>query len=227
MIVIIAGMPRSGSTFSFNVVRELLLARGTAAWLSDNTLPPPEEMSRTDHFILKSHNPDPHVLGLIETGEAKAICTFRKPEDAVASWATAFGFSVAESVGMVRSWLEWHAPRRRCTHNIDYEQIEGDPMLAIESIAGYLLGKVDAEEAHRLLGVYNKNSVFDRVTEMERSGTVDIGFSYYDPKSFFHRRHVRSLETATASETMSAEELLQVRQAFESFTDPSGLYVPA
>ena len=29
MIVLIAGMPRSGSTFSFNVVREILLARGS------------------------------------------------------------------------------------------------------------------------------------------------------------------------------------------------------
>jgi len=29
MIVLVAGMPRSGSTFSFNVARELLLARGS------------------------------------------------------------------------------------------------------------------------------------------------------------------------------------------------------
>jgi hypothetical protein len=226
MIVVIAGMPRSGSTFSFNIARELLLSRGTTAWGSANSLPPAQALARTEHFILKSHNPDAQVLEMMRNGHARAVCTYRKPEDAVASWSAAFGFSVPDSISTIRSWLEWHGAQRHA-HDIDYEQIETDPLSAIVGIGGHLLGEVSVDEAGALLHTYKKSATFERVTRMEKNDeTVDLGFSYYDPQSFYHRRHVRSLDALTAEETLSESDLSQVRQALAAFVGAAGRYIP-
>jgi hypothetical protein len=227
MIVIIAGMPRSGSTFSFNIARELLQSRGSTAWASANSLPPADVIARTEHFILKSHHPDAQILEMMRRGEARAVCTYRKPEDAVASWSAAFGFSVPDSIATIRAWLDWHSAQHHA-HDIDYDQIETDPLAAIVGIGGHLLGGVRVDEAGALLQTYKKSATFERVARMEKNDeTVDLGFSYYDPQSFYHRQHVRSLNALRAEETLSASELSQVRQALAAYVDAAGLYVPA
>ncbi|HEX6705406.1 MAG TPA: hypothetical protein VF169_11650 [Albitalea sp.] len=227
MIVIIAGMPRSGSTFSFNIARELLQARGTTAWASDNSLPPQAERPRVDHFILKSHQPDPQVCNLISSGQAKAICTYRKPEDAVASWAGTFGFSVSDSIASILGWLRWHAGQTG-TSDIDYRTIESDPLAVIIAIQACLLGSVEEQEARRLLERHNKRATYAKVVHMEKGvRMVDIGFSYYDPESFLHRGHVRSEQPLVAEDTLSAGEFAQVREALAPFVGTDGLYRPA
>ena len=214
MIVIIAGMPRSGSTFSFNIARELLQARGTVAWDTANSLPPASRLAATDHFILKSHHPDPEVLARMAAGEVKALCTYRRPADAIASWAGTFGFSLEDSVGAVRSWIDWHRGQRGRTHDIDYETLERDPLGAILGMQRFLLGSPDAAEAGRLSEAYDKRATFDKVSRMEMDEkTVDLGFSFYDRQTFFHRRHVRSLEPLTAEDTLTPSQLAAVRDA--------------
>lgn len=226
MIVIVGGMPRSGSTFSFNIVRELLLARGTVAWASDNVLPQPQVLEATEHFILKSHHPDPELLELMGSGAAKCICTYRRPEDAVASWSDTFGFSLVDSIATVRAWIQWHRVQHGSL-DIDFRAIESDALGCTLDIQRYLLGAEEAIEARRLAQAYDKAAVFERVNHMEKtSRTVDLGFSYYDPESFFHRRHVRSLDEAKAVHSLTVDELEAVRESFREFVDDEGFYRP-
>jgi len=80
MIVFVAGMPRSGSTFSFNVAREILSLRGTVYHEYSHTLT--EVVARSagaDHILWKDHSTDEASMRLIELGAASVICTFRKP----------------------------------------------------------------------------------------------------------------------------------------------------
>ena len=99
MIVFIAGMPRSGSTFSFNIVRRLLEARGSVYQEpTDDILGALERAGDATHLLLKAHQADDVTLALIKIGAVKAVCTVRKPEDAIASWMTTFGFTLAESL---------------------------------------------------------------------------------------------------------------------------------
>lgn len=226
MIVVVGGMPRSGSTFSFNIVREILLLRGSVACLSGLALPDAETLQKTDHFILKTHNPSEHVLDLIRSGEVKAVCTYRKPEDATASWSDTFGFSLAESIDAIRSWILWHKSQQ-ATHDIDYQSIEGYPLQVISHIQSYLLGIEDEAAAVRLSRMYERDLTYKQYIDFEKGDqTIDLGFSYYDPESFFHRRHVRSPERLTAQDTLNESDLELVREMFKPFVDAAGNYTP-
>ncbi len=43
----------------------------------------------------------------------------------------------------------------------------------------------------------------------------DIGFSWYDETTFFHRRHVASLDSRPAEQRLSGEQLMRIRLALE------------
>src|SRR5436190_23198311 len=99
MIVFIAGMPRSGSTFTLNVAREILSLSGTTHQEFSHNLPEIIANSEaTDHIVWKGHTADHASIRLIELGAAKVICTFRNPEDAIASSMTIFGLTLDDVI---------------------------------------------------------------------------------------------------------------------------------
>ena len=86
MVVVIAGMPKSGSTWSFNVARVALSSKGsTLRLMAADSLPEDSGMfigHHARHLILKSHFPDAHVLNLLKTVAAKGIATLRDSAEA-------------------------------------------------------------------------------------------------------------------------------------------------
>jgi hypothetical protein len=59
VIILIAGMPRSGSTFSFNVVREVLSARGSIYQEAcEDVVGVVGRSGGADHVLVKTHNLD-------------------------------------------------------------------------------------------------------------------------------------------------------------------------
>jgi len=107
MIVIIAGMPRSGSTYTFNVVRELLLLDGDreTSWVTTNDFSGSMRDSSGKHLIIKSHHPDEIMRKLISLNAAYFICSIRKPEDAVVSWMRTFNATLDESIDVLKDWF--------------------------------------------------------------------------------------------------------------------------
>jgi hypothetical protein len=84
--VLIAGMPRSGSTFSFNVVREALQARGTIyREPTDDILGAVDRSEGAQHALAKAHAFDAPSLKLERTGAIRIITTIRRIEDAIPS----------------------------------------------------------------------------------------------------------------------------------------------
>jgi hypothetical protein len=106
MIAFIAGMPRSGSTFAFNVARDVLRARGHlfakklperlggASTCGERRSRPPEGPRNGRQRSL------PGPLRAM-----RLICTVRRPEDAVASWMKLLGVSEEQSIDVMRRWL--------------------------------------------------------------------------------------------------------------------------
>ncbi|HEX6409545.1 MAG TPA: hypothetical protein VFZ88_03030, partial [Sphingomicrobium sp.] len=106
MIVFIAGMPRSGSTFSFNIARRLLEDRGSVYQEpTGDLLGAFERLGGAAHLLLKGHSADKVTLQLAQLGAMKVVCTVRKPADAIASWMTTFGFTLEQSLGHMEDWL--------------------------------------------------------------------------------------------------------------------------
>jgi hypothetical protein len=215
-------MPRSGSTFSFNVARELLFRSGSAVTAFANSfdgLP----IESSSHVILKSHAPDKNVIDEIKAGTLACICTIRKPEDAVASLIGAFGFSLEHSISDLNAWLSWYSSVLKHVLTIEYEAMDELPHNVISRIDEFLTGETSDERSSALAEKYSKSALkakFDRLEESSK--TIDLGFTYYDNETFFHRRHVSSIVSQSASSTLSASEIWRIRTELSAFVDKEG-----
>jgi hypothetical protein len=178
---LIVGMPRSGSTFSFNVAREILSALGAVYQEAcDDVVGVVGRSGGADHVLVKSHNLDEPSLALARAGAMRIIMTVRRVEDAMASWFDAFD-AVPEPI------LQ-HLKTKALI--IPYEQIDRRPWLAVWRIARAICPIVYPSEVLAITHRLSKATV-KRQTDtlpIDAPGVVDIGFPYYDSRTFFHRR---------------------------------------
>ena len=179
------------------------------------------------HLIIKSHGPDSVLTALINKGATPCICTYRKPEDAIVSWMNTFGVALDDATrDLFRAWMIWHRALVFPVLNIDYEHIERRPLQAIHQIQKYLLGKIDAKEALRLRAKYDKARLKKQYEQLpESSNTQNIGFSYYDKETFFHRRHISSLDEIAAVNALAPGQVAHIRQEFGDLVDKNGNYI--
>jgi len=214
MIVFIGGMQRSGSTFCFNIAREMLSRNGPV--YSEPTYDVVQAQSNAGnahHILLKAHRDSDHLRRLILAGAARAICSIRSPEDAIASWIDTFGFELEGAVQEFELWFGMYRAIQRSCLTIDYEIIEQRPAAAAGMICRYLgFGEGMAEQLARK---YSKASVMAMVQDIRRGspGIRDIGFSCYDEVTFFHRGHIASLDRRNAAQTLSRDDLHRIRNA--------------
>jgi len=224
MIVIIGGMHRSGSTFTFNIAREILANQGGVSIATADSL---ERGLASDdsvrNLIIKTHNPEPLITSLIKKEAFYCICTIRKPEDAVASWMRTFEHDFETSIAIIKSWLEWYRLVFNHVLQIDYETIDLYPLFAILRIQKYLVGRINLIDAIKLRRKYDKKRLkrhYDALKEAE--GTINMGFSYYDSETFLHRRHISSIKSRPAQADLTYEQILFIREHLNGFVDQEG-----
>jgi gamma-glutamylcysteine synthetase len=227
MIVLIAGMPRSGSTFSFNVAREILSARGSVYQEAcDDVVGVVGRSDGADHVLVKTHNLDEPSLALARVGAMCIIVTVRRVEDAMASWFDAFG-SVPEPTALdfMHHWICLFQHLRTKALIIPYNQIDRRPWLAVWRIARAICPIVYPSEVLAITRQLSKATV-KRQTDtlpIEAPGVVDIGFSHYDARTLLHRRHVSDLKSRPAEQRLSPERLETVRAALGAAIMAAGL----
>lgn len=215
MIVILAGMPRSGSTFAFNIVREALRTRGTVYHESSNDLLGAIDRSNgADHVLLKTHELDGPSTELAKAGGARIIITVRRVEDALASWLTAFGETgEAAAIDLMRNWLGMYCNLRAHALIVKYDEIDRLPWLAAWRMARTACPGIGPVSVLRIARGYRKSIVKQRTDSMTPGPDFeDIGFSFYDKETFFHRRHVSALKSRSAEQGISPERLAEWRE---------------
>lgn len=220
MIVFVGGMQRSGSTFSFNIVRELLQARGDVYQEPSTDLAAVvERAGRSSHIVVKGHSLDPFSISLVRHGAMKTVCTVRKPEIAITSWMHTFGFSLTESIDQMAAWLEMYRQIHPFVLTIDYDEIDQNPNSAAWQIAQYVAPDASRDEAIIIADRYQKKTVQRRFESLERDGaaTEDVKFSYYDKETFFHRRHVSS-----DNQKLPEEDIALIRARLSKFLGDDG-----
>jgi hypothetical protein len=228
MIVVIAGMPRSGSTFTLNIARETLIPSGEVASIYSESLAPALSHRKGEaHLIIKAHGTDATLGNLIKTRAAVCICSFRKPEEAVASLMRVFGYSFEKALAAIGHWLKWHAAYAQFAINIDYNEIVRRPLQSIFKIQRCIGGAVSIDETLRLRQQYDREQVAARTNVMvESENTTNFGFSYSDNTTHFHRRHVSPPDQRSAKDTLNAQQIILVRTQLDSFLDENGEYWP-
>ena len=154
VIVLLAGMQRSGSTFAFNVARDVLRARGRVYQEAPAEADVVGALARAgdaEHVLVKAHEADPLTISMVWHGAVRVVCTMRRIEDAAASWMEAFGWSEAETVEYLRAWLTLYARLRGAALLVPYAQLDRRPWLAAWRIAHFLCPDATPAEgaAHR------------------------------------------------------------------------------
>lgn len=229
MIVIIAGMPRSGSTLTYNIAREFLITRHIVDPVLSNSLPinfDPNAIAKKA-ILLKSHSPDQNITDLVISGRALCICSIRKPEDAIASWMSAFCFSFEESIHHFENWMVWHSSVAKFILNIDFSDIESNLFDTVEKIGFYLKCDVSIDEVRLISEKYRKEVMYDKyrkITNTESKNIVDCGFSFYERDTLFHRRHVTSLIPRHGSELLSKSQIEAINSRLGKYLDRGGNY---
>jgi len=209
--VFVAGMQRSGSTFVFNVVRELLSSSGRVyAEPSVSVLEVLMRSAGADHIILKSHIADNLLISLTRHGAIKTVCTYRSVEESVTSLMDVFGYSLDNSIVRIRSWFQMYRHIRRFSLNIPYEALRGDPASVANRVGAYL---GFAGDATALAQKYSRERVFAASQQLSESSddVINMGSSIYHKVTYFHRRHVPSLRDRIASNDLSVEDLNRVK----------------
>ena len=211
MIVIIAGMWRSGSTFAFNVARDVLRKRGTVFQESSVNLNDAVELSGgADHILLKAHSFD---LADLSQREVRVICTIRRVEDAFASWIEAFRWEEDQTMALMHDWMLFYQAIQKTALTVHYRQVDRLSWLAALRIGRYVAPDVTPWEAFAIARRHGKAKVKRRADAMRLGdpNTVDLGFTYCDNQTLFHRRHVSTLRSRPAEQRLEAETLQRVR----------------
>jgi hypothetical protein len=227
VVVLIAGMPRSGSTFSFNVARAVLIARGSVYQeANDDAVGVACRAAGKDHVIIKSHNPDEQSIALASAGAMRIIMTVRRVEDAMASWLRTFS-AVPEDAGLqiMRGWLLAFAKLKSKALVVPFEQIDTRPFFAAWRIATAICPIISPFEVLRISRSLNKAAVKARYDALAKDdpGVLDLGFSYCDGDTFFHRRHVSDLHSSLAEHLLPPDRLQAIRSSLGSAIAAAGL----
>lgn len=225
MIVFSAGMPRSGSTFGHNIVREVLSRRGRVYQKPDTSIANVLALAGdADHVLMKAHAADEETINRVRERSIKAICTIRKPEDAVASWLDAFDHDIDEIIAVFREWFALYDRIRDFALTVSYEEIDLHPLQAARSIARYVCPDAAEEEISEAVASHSKLTVFQRTATLARDapGVRVVAFSHIEASTLYHRRHVASLISRPARERMGDEAIQAVRRAFAAYTDADG-----
>lgn len=199
MLVICDGMPRSASTWSYNVVKELLhgsfpdacvhgaFADETAQFLAQA---PPD----ASHLVMKSHSQDAVARALSKARAADVVYTHRDPADAVASAMWMFEMDFDGAVAAIESSIELLREHNRSGDAliVSYDEIVGSPRVAVERVASYLGLDAPPGLVDRVVAANSLQRVRERLDGIAASEQlVRHGGNAYDPETLLHPRHVR------------------------------------
>ena len=216
MLVFVAGMQRSGSTFSFNIARDILSARGGVYQEAcGDALAVLSRAGNAKHVLLKAHFADPTTIALARYGAVRTIITVRRIQDAAASWIETFGFSEAQTIEQLGAWLTLYAQLRDQALIVPYRELDRRPWRTAWRIGRFLAADVTALEALKIARRHRKAAVKRRsdALDLDQQSVQDIGFSYYDHATFFHRRHVSTLRSRPAEVRLPLDQLARIQKA--------------
>lgn len=194
-------MPRSGSTFSFNIAREILSQRIPTTCKVTEDIYDAITGSNTRCLIIKNHNLNEFGINLLKIDAMKGICTIRDPYEAIESTMDIFGFDIDQSIHSFQLWVDSFNQFHEMSLIISFKNIEQSPTRTVWRISKYLGFTPSPLELYKLVKKYNKKSIMKISHEIDPRDkhVTDVGFSYYNNENLFHRRHVRKEKNKSLS----------------------------
>jgi hypothetical protein len=212
-------MPRSASTWSYNVALALLrqAKMGEVVGGYDENLERflsaiPESAA---HAVVKCHSLDEAGIKIANSHHAKVIYTWRNLADAIASLMEMFHMGFGDAIAAMSASLDlYHYHRRNGGLILGYREIVAEPELSIREIAAYLQIDILAEQVEALAESTSMDSMRAKADEI---GSPDYGQKLirrdgasYDPVTLLHANHIRNGGIGYGRKLLTRDQLGQI-----------------
>jgi len=199
-LVLAAGMPRSGSTLLYNIVRLCLVQlhgeKLLAGWISDIRRSPVRPVC-----LVKTHQ-----IGLLYLRASRIFYSYRDVRDALVSSQRKFG--LVPAIELCRTWIKEDATARKHASAVfRYEEFTVNQSAAIERVASVLGIDVDV------------SAVLESIpgTSTDRSATTG-----YDKQTLQHGGHATETGTGAWRTELDRRLLDSINDNFGWWIDQNG-----
>jgi hypothetical protein len=231
LIVLCTGMPRSASTWAFNVCMRLISHSHPDARVytgfNDNLTAVMQCLdSECDHMVLKCHRLDRLGRHLVMLGRARTVYTHRDPEDAIASYMVFCESSFDDALAAILDSVALYSFHRQCGNCalISYETIVREPFDAVVRIQTYL-GLETPPDVVRTIATETSIEAMrhaaDRVGD-DSDSVVCLGNLKYDRHTLLHRNHIRHGGIGYGRTLLTDEQRGKVESVFGAALDSQG-----
>ena len=222
--IFINGMPRSGSTWCYNIARELCTRNGVGNIIGyagegsdlDRVLQSPPGDAATPRLI-KFHSPTKLALEMLESGRARAVYSQRDPRDVVVSLmdfnSASFDHIYAGLPGLLQQHAMWKQTAN--VQGLEYREIMEQPASCIrqvaewlglecsEALAGEIADACSAESTRKQI-----EKVDQAVNNQEAAEIQKVSDSrYYDTGTLLHANHIRSGKIGRYRDRLNAKQV--------------------
>ncbi|MDH5766321.1 MAG: FkbM family methyltransferase [Gammaproteobacteria bacterium] len=217
--IFIIGMARSGSTWVYNVVKELLNSKkigvvfgfvGEDAELDYFISSQGIQKSAHKPGLIKFHLLSTKAKELIKCGRAKAIYSKRDIRDVVVSRMDFENITFEEiiSSGKLEAILSNHEQINKLSGilSIEYEDIMSIPFKVMDLIQEYLDIKIDRIEAEKIIQDYSIEST-KRIANSIANKQNILNKLHYDSETLIHAGHIASGKPGRYLDKLSDEQL--------------------
>jgi hypothetical protein len=215
------GIPGAGTTWLFNVMREILLRDFDAAMITaiySDSRPEPDPVKV---ILAKSHIPDSSIADAVRAGAVPAVLAVRDPRDCVVSCMERFGYGFETAVESVRdsaAAIERLMQRTGQGPRIYEADLfsPGTVTLAARALGAQLAPDAARELLDRWAPEAVSQFVVERAAKREMIANSGTEGDYYDAETHWHLNHAgRTGESGRWTSALSAEQQALVTTLFE------------
>ncbi|NET62207.1 MAG: sulfotransferase domain-containing protein [Symploca sp. SIO2E6] len=212
-------MPRSASTWSFNVCRLILKATSkpyTSGYVGEGQAVDDyiqATSSSNKDILLKTHTPGNFALRMIQSQRAKNIYTYRDPRDVLCSRLSfeqiTYDLALTGTFGNL-TMLDWYQ-QNGDTLFIGFDQITSNPITEIRKIANYLevdLNESTYENICEETSLENNLKIAKSIKKITSEQVFQAGSHTIDRTTLLHTNHIAQAKTGRWQEELSPEQQL-------------------
>jgi Sulfotransferase domain len=236
MLLFCDGMPRSASTWIYNVAFALLKdafpgadIRRTQNENSEAALSSVGDGA--DWVLVKCHKVDENARDILRGGNARAIYSYRDIFDALASFLVMFRFPFDHGLLVMNQSLdtyEFHCE----TGNflcVDYESVIERPQATIRAMAQFLGLNLPDSSIARIEEQHSFQVIKELSTNLKRVGEerlVRSSISCYDQETQWHVRHIRNGGIGYGRRYLLPQQIEQIEDLIRKRQGPSKDILP-
>jgi glycosyltransferase involved in cell wall biosynthesis len=219
------GLHGSGSTWMFNLVREVAASRGIefVSLHRDSEANLPRDLFGRKLIIGKTHNPFPSYQTFIAESGEPAVITVRDPRDAVASHMKRFSVGFEEALKTVARSAETlvSMSKLRALSVFRYEDGFVGKNETLEAVAGLLGVTLSEEQRRAILARLTPEAVKGKIGALEAAGVIQ-GERVWDKETHWHANHVGDGKVGKFKDALSEAQQKEVVERTREYCEMFG-----